>query len=86
MKNATKQYNFIRISFIRKVDPHGRIEVNGSPYFTRRKYERQYVIATIFTHRRKLVVKQDNKIIKSFPFPIKGHVIAALLSYTNRKS
>jgi transposase len=74
-----------RISFVRKVDSHGRIEVNGFPYFIRRKLEGQYVIATIFTCRRKLVVKQDNKFIKSFPFPIKDHIVAPLLSYTNRK-
>ncbi len=64
-----------KVSFIRKVDSHGRIEVNGFSYFIRRKLERQYVIATIFTHRKKLVVKHENKIIKSFAFPIKGHVV-----------
>lgn len=70
-----------RISYVRKVDSHGRIEVNGFPYFIRRKLEGQYVIATIFTHRRKLVIKQDNKIIKSFPFSIKDRIDAPLLSY-----
>lgn len=71
-----------RISFVRKINSQGRIDVNGFPYFSRRKLEGQYVIATIFTHRRKLVVKQDKKIIKSFPFPIKGKIIAPLLSHT----
>ncbi len=37
------------------------------------------------TYRRKLVIKQDNKTIESFPFPIKCHIVAQLLSYTNRK-
>jgi len=32
-----------------------------------------------------LVVKQENKIIKSFPFTIKGHVVALLLPVTKRK-
>ncbi|HDH53580.1 MAG TPA: hypothetical protein ENH24_03750 [Nitrospirae bacterium] len=73
-----------RISFVRKVDSHGRIDVNSFPYFIRRKLEGQYVIATIFTHRRKLVVKQDKDIIKSFPFPIKDKIVAPLLSYANR--
>jgi transposase len=68
-----------KVSFIRKVDSNGRIEVNGFPYFIRRKLERQYVVATIFTHRKKLVVKHENKIIKSFAFPIKGHIINPVL-------
>ncbi len=75
-----------RVSFIRKVDLHGRIEVNGSTYFIRRKLEGQYVIATIFTHRKRLVVKQDNRIIKSFSFPIKGHIIDPLLTYAKKKT
>lgn len=76
-----------RVSFIRKVDPHGKIEVNGSTYFIRRKLEGQYVVATIFTHGKRLVVKQDNKIIKSFSFPIKGHIVVVpLLPITKRKT
>ncbi len=71
-----------RISYVRKVNSNGRIEVNGFPYFIRKKLEGQYVISTIFTHRRKLVIKQDNKIIKSFPFPIKNRIDAPLLPYT----
>jgi len=75
-----------KISFVRKVDSQGRIEVNGFPYFIRRRLEGQYVIATIFTHRRKLVVKQDNKIIKFFSFPIKGRIVAPLSSHTKKIS
>lgn len=75
-----------KVSFIRKVDSHGRIEVNGATYFIRKKLEGQYVIATIFTHRKRLVVKQDNKVIKSFSFPIKGHIVAPLLPITRRKT
>jgi hypothetical protein len=70
-----------KISYVRKVGSDGSIEVNGFPYFIRKKLESQYVIATIFTHRRKLVIKQDNKIIKSFPFSIKDRIDAPLLSY-----
>ena len=36
---------------IRKVDSHGRIDVNGTAYFIRKKLEGQYVVATISTHR-----------------------------------
>ena len=68
-----------KVSFIRKVDSNGRIEVNGFPYFIRRKLERQYVVATVFTYRKKLVIKHENKIIKSFAFPIKGHIINPVL-------
>ena len=75
-----------RASFIRKVDSHGKIEVNGSTYFIKRRLEGQYVVATIFTHRKRLVVKQDNRIIKSFSFPIKGHIVVPLLPITRRKT
>jgi transposase len=75
-----------KVSFIRRVDSHGKIEVNGSTYFIRRKLEGQYVVATIFTHRKRLVVKQENKIIKSFSFPIKGRIIAPLFPITKRKT
>jgi transposase len=71
-----------KVSFIRKVDSHGRIDVNGFPYFIRRKLERQYVVATIFTHRKKLVVKHENNIIKSFTFPIKGNIVNPILKYS----
>ena len=73
-----------KISFIRKVDSQGKIEVNGATYFIRRKLEGQYVIATIFTHRKRLVVKQENKIIKSFSFPIKSHIVSPLLPITKK--
>jgi len=75
-----------KVSFIRKIDPHGTIEVNGSTYFIRRKLEGQYVVATIFTHRKRLVVKQDNRIIKSFSFSIKGHIVDPLFPITMRKA
>lgn len=75
-----------RVSFTRKVDSQGEIEVNGSTYFIRKKLEHQYVVATIFSHRKRLVVKQENKIIKSFPFPIKGRIINPLLPVPKKKN
>ena len=69
-----------KVSFVRRVDSHGRIEVNGSSYFIRRKLEGQYVVATLFAHRKKLVIKQDNKVMKSFSFPLKDHPVPSLLS------
>ena len=75
-----------KVSFIRKVDSHGRIDVNGTAYFIRKKLEGQYVVATISTHRKRVVVKQDNRIIKSFSFPIRGHIVAPLLPVTKKKT
>lgn len=74
-----------KVSFIRKVDSHGKIEVNGSTYFVRRRLEGQYVVVTIVSHKKRLVVKQGNKIIKAFSFPIKGRIIAPLFTITKRK-
>lgn len=68
-----------KVSFVRKVDAHGKVEINGVQYFIRKKLEGQYVVATIFTQRKKLVVKHENKIIKTFSFPIKGHIVDSLL-------
>ena len=74
-----------KVSFIRKVNSHGRIEANGNTYFIRRKLEGQYIVATIFTHRKRLVIKHERKIIKSFSFPVKGHIIVPLLPITKEK-
>lgn len=68
-----------KVSFIRKVDSHGKIDVNGFSYRIKRKLEKQYVVATIFTHRKKLVVKHENKTIKSFAFPVNGHIVNPIL-------
>jgi len=75
-----------RVSFIRKVDSHGKNEVNGSTYFIKRRLEGQYVVATIFTHIKRLVVKQENKIIRSFSFPIKDRVVTPTLPVAKRRT
>jgi transposase InsO family protein len=67
------------VSFVRKVDAHGWIEFNGSEYFIRRKLERQYVVATISTHHRRVFIKYEGRLIKSVPFPFKGKVIDPLI-------
>jgi len=64
-----------KLSYIRKVDSHGKIELNGSTYFIQEKLEGQYVVATIYTYRKLLVVKQGARIVKSFAFPIKGTIV-----------
>jgi len=68
-----------KVSFIRKVDPHGYIDVHGVPYFIRRKLADQYIMATVFTHRKKLVIKQQGRNIKSFPFRHNESVVSPLL-------
>ena len=67
-----------RVSFVRKVDGHGCIEFNGAEYFIRRKLERQYVVATLSTHHRRVFIKYEGKLIKSVPFPFTGPVIDPL--------
>jgi len=51
------------VSFVRKVDSHGRIEFNGAAYVIRRKLERQYVVATPSTHHRRAFIKQEGKLV-----------------------
>ena len=68
-----------KISWIRKVDSHGKIELNGSTYFIRKKLEGQYVVGTIYTYRKRLVVKQGTRVIKPFAFPIKGPIVDPML-------
>lgn len=74
-----------KVTFIRKVDAKGYIEVNGSSYFIRKKLEGQYVMATIYPHRKCLTIKQDNRIIKSFVFPVKTRISIPLLPLPKKK-
>lgn len=67
-----------RVSFIRKVSSRGSIEFNGAEYVIRRKLERQYVVATLSTHHRRVFVKHEGKLIKSIPFPFTGKVMEPL--------
>jgi len=66
------------VSFVRKADSRGSIEFNGAEYFVRQKLERQYVVATLSTHHRRIFVKSEGKLIKSIPFPFTGTVIDPL--------
>jgi hypothetical protein len=63
------------VSWVRKVDAHGCIEFNGAEYFIRRKLERQYVMATLSTYHRRVFIKYEGKVIKTFPFPFVGKVV-----------
>ena len=68
-----------RVSFIRKVDAHGRIEIPGLAYFVGKRLTGRYVTATLFTHRAEVVVKQGGRIHKRFPFPIGEPMVAPWL-------
>jgi hypothetical protein len=63
------------VSWVRKVDAHGCIEFNGAEYFILRKLERQYVVATLSTYHRRVFIKYEGKVIKTFPFPFVGKVV-----------
>jgi putative transposase len=66
------------VSWVRKVDAHGRIEFNGAEYLVSRRLEREYVVATLSTHHRRVFIKHEGKLIKSIPFPFKGKIILPL--------
>lgn len=67
-----------RVSFIRKVNDHGLIQVNAQPYFIGKRLARHYVTATIYSHRRTLVVKHEGRVHKQFEFPVHEKLIAPL--------
>jgi hypothetical protein len=67
-----------RVSFIRKINDHGCIQVNGQPYFIGKRLARQYVTATVYPHRRTLVVKHEGRVRKRFAFPVHERLIAPL--------
>lgn len=74
-----------RVGWIRKVDGSGYIEVNGNSYFIRRALAGQYVVATLFTHRQNLVIKQQGRRIKSYKFPILEPRIPSLVPFPKGK-
>jgi transposase len=74
-----------RVSWIRKVDGSGYIEVNGNSYFIRRALAGQYVVATLFTHRQNLVIKQQGRRTKSYKFPILEPRITPLVPFPKGK-
>lgn len=67
------------VTWIRRVEADGRIDVNGRAYFIARRRAGQYVQATLFTHRQALVVKQQGRVVKRFRFPIGDKLVAPLL-------
>ena len=68
-----------RVSFIRRVDAHGTIEINGKSYALGKRLVGRYVTAIIFTHRQALVVKVAARVHKCFHFPIHEPLVSPLL-------
>lgn len=67
-----------RISFVRRVAEAGTIDLPGGTYRVGRRLARQYVVATLYTHRREIVVKLDGRVVKRFSCPIREKVVAPL--------
>jgi len=68
-----------RVSFVRKVDDHGYIKVNAKAYFIGKRKARQYVTATVYTHRKLLVIKYNRLVLKHFDFPVRELLVAPLV-------
>ena len=67
-----------RISFVRRVTEAGTIDLPGGAYRVGRRLARQYVVATLYTHRREIAVKLDGRVVKRFPCPIREPVVPPL--------
>jgi hypothetical protein len=68
-----------RVTFIRRVDAHGQVELPGQRYFVGKRLTGRYVTATIFPHRQELVVKHRHRVHKRFPFLVTEPVVDPLL-------
>jgi len=68
-----------RVSFIRRVDAQGTIEINGKSYSLGRRLLGRYITATVFTHRRVLVVKVGTRLHKRFHFPIRELLVSPIV-------
>jgi putative transposase len=73
-----------RISLIRKVNDHGFIQVNAHGYFVGKRLARRYVTATIYPHRKELVIKHGRRVHKRFSFPVSEKLIAPLVQQSNQ--
>ena len=69
-----------RVSWIQCVDADGCISVNARPYHVGKRRTGEYVQATLFTHRQRLVVYAANgRRLKRFRFPIREEIIDPIL-------
>ena len=68
-----------RVSFIRRVNDQGYLRVNAQAYFIGKRKARQYVTATVYTHRQLLVIKLNRTVLKHFVFPVHEQLVAPLV-------
>jgi len=69
-----------RVSWVQRVDADGTISINGRPYFIGKRRTGEYVQATLFTHRQRVVVySAHHRRLKHFPFPVQGKVVRPVL-------
>lgn len=73
-----------RVSFIRRVATTGEIEVLGRAYFIGTRLAGHYVVATMFTHRRTLVVTHERRTVKQYPFLIREPLVAPLVPFSTK--
>jgi len=66
------------VSFTRKVNDRGLIQVNAQPYFVGKRLARQYVIATVYTHHQQLVINHEGHVHKQFEFPVHEKLLRPL--------
>lgn len=62
-----------RVTFIRQISNHGQIYILGLKFLISKRLKRQYVKATIDTHRKHLTVYLNGRILKRFPYPYIKH-------------
>ena len=69
-----------RISWIQKVDADGHIAINARPYFVGKRLTGHYVEATLFTHRRQVVVYDvRRRRVKTVAFPLSERTVPPLI-------
>ena len=57
----------------------GDVEVLGRAYFIGKRLAGRYVVATIVTHRRTLIITHEHRTIKQYPFFIREPIVAPLV-------
>jgi hypothetical protein len=75
-----------RISFVRRVGRTGTIELPGGSCRVGRRLAGQYVVATLYTHRREIVVKLEGRVVKRFPCPMRDRLVPPLYSLPRGRS
>ncbi len=69
-----------RVSWIQKVDADGHILINARPYLVGKRLTGHYVQATLFTHRRAVVVCDvTRRRVKTFAFPLSERAMSPLV-------